>query len=79
MMWWWNDYSAPMPWVFGPLMMIVVVALCGAMMFFMMRGMMGAHRVGSDDRRALDILKERFARGEISQAEYEERRHLIET
>jgi putative membrane protein len=75
MMWWWSNYSAPMPWAFGPLMMIVVVALCAAVMFFMMRGMRG----GSDGRLALDILKERFARGEISQAEYEERRRLIET
>jgi putative membrane protein len=65
--------------MFGPLMMIVVVALCAAIIFFMMRGMMGGHRGGSGDRLALDILKERFARGEISQAEYEERRRLIET
>jgi putative membrane protein len=79
MMWWWNNYSGPMPWAFGPLMMIVVVALCAAIIFFMMRGMTGGHRSGSDGRLALDILKERFARGEISQAEYEERRRLIET
>jgi putative membrane protein len=72
MMWWWNDYSAPMHWAFGPLMMIVVIAL----IFFLMRGMMGGQR--SNDRLALDVLKERFARGEISQAEYEERRRLIE-
>jgi uncharacterized membrane protein len=71
MWWWWNDYSAPSS-VFGPLMMIAVVVLCGAMIFWMM----GGHR--SNDRLALDILKERLARGEISQAEYEERRRLIE-
>jgi uncharacterized membrane protein len=72
MMWWWNDYSAPMHWVFGPLMMTGVIFL----IFFMMRGMMGGQR--SNDRLALDILKERLARGEICQAEYEERRRLIE-
>jgi putative membrane protein len=71
MMWWWNDYSTPMHWVFGPLMMIVVIVL----IFFIMRGMMGGR---PSNRLALDILKERFARGEISQAEYEERRRLIE-
>jgi uncharacterized membrane protein len=27
---------------------------------------------------ALDILKERFARGEISETEYEQRRRLLE-
>jgi uncharacterized membrane protein len=72
MMWWWNDYSAPMHLVFGPLMMIVVIVL----IFLMMRGMTRGQR--SNDRLALDILKERLARGEISQAEYEERRRLIE-
>jgi uncharacterized membrane protein len=47
------------------------------MMFFMMRGMMGGYGSRSNDRVALDILKERFARGEITQAEYEERRRLL--
>ena len=45
------------------------------MMFFMMRGGM-RHR--SRGGHAIDILKERFARGEISQTEYEERRRLLE-
>jgi len=42
-MWWWNGYG-PGPWMFGPFVMIVVLIICGAMMFFMMRGMMGGHR-----------------------------------
>jgi putative membrane protein len=77
MMWWWSDYW-PGPWVFGPFMMIIAIVLCGAMMFFMMRGMGGmmGHRSRSSD--ALDILNERFARGEITQTEYEERRRLLE-
>lgn len=76
MMWWWNDW--PLHWVFGPLFMILFIALCAAMMFFMMRGMMGGHGQRSDNRYALDILKERFARGEITQAQYEEQRRVIE-
>jgi putative membrane protein len=77
MMWWWNGYW-PMPGLFGPLMMITVLALCGAVMFFIMRGMMGGHEGRSKDHTALDILKERFARGEITQTEYDERRRLLE-
>jgi putative membrane protein len=76
MMWWWNDYW-PMHWVFGPLTMILFIAFCGAVMFFMMRGMAGGHGGRSESRRALEILKERFARGEISQTQYEEQRRLL--
>jgi len=73
---WWNDYW-PMPWMlFGPIMMIVFVVICMAMMFFMMRGGMMHRRRGGY---AIDILKERFARGEINQAEFEERRRLLES
>jgi uncharacterized membrane protein len=68
----------PMPGLFGPLMMITVLALCGAVMFFIMRGMMGAHEGRSKDHTALDILKARFARGEITQTEYDERLRLLE-
>ena len=75
MMWWWND-GWPVPWMFGPFMMIVFVVLCGAVMFFVMRGMMGSGRRSGSI--ALDILKERFARGEITEAEYQERRRLLE-
>jgi putative membrane protein len=68
-MWW--DYW-PMPFFFGPLFMIIVIVLCMGMMMFMMR----SHRHGSGGN-ALDILKERYARGEINQAEYEERRRVL--
>jgi putative membrane protein len=69
---WWSDYW-PMPW-FGPFMMIFFLIVCMAMMFFMMRG--GMHRRSGGY--AIEILKERFARGEINQAEFEERRRFLE-
>jgi uncharacterized membrane protein len=53
--------------------MMVMVLICVGMMFFMMRG----HRHGHADL-AGQILKERFARGEIDKAEYEERRRVLE-
>jgi len=72
-MWWWNDYYWHMPWMFGPLVTLFFMALCIGMMFLMMRG-----RHGGRGNYPLDILKERFARGEITQAEYEERRRVLE-
>jgi putative membrane protein len=69
----WNDYG-PEPWMFlGPMSMMVMVLICVGMMFFMMRG----RRHGHADL-AGQILKERFARGEIDKAEYEERRRVLE-
>lgn len=68
----WYDYW-PMPWMFfGPLMMVVFLAVCGALMYLMMRGV---HRPSG---RAREILAERFARGEINRTEYEELRQLLE-
>jgi putative membrane protein len=73
-MWWvdggWGGWSMP-GMFFGPLTFIVV---CMVVMFVMMRRGM-AYRDGGN--RALDILKERYARGEITQSEYEERRRFL--
>ena len=69
----WSDGYGWPHWWFGPFMMLAFGVLCVGMMLFMMRGM---HRRRGGG--ALEILKERFARGEITQAEYEERRRVIE-
>ena len=71
---WWSDYWPMSGMVFGPVLMFLFVIVCMAMMFFMMRGMMHTHH----RRDAVDILKERYARGEINEAEYRERRRLLE-
>jgi putative membrane protein len=70
-MWWNDDWAAP--WMlFGPVFPILFALTCMAVMFFAMRGM---HAHGSGN--ALDILKERYARGEINQAEFDERRRSL--
>jgi len=74
-MWWWNGYG-PMPWTFGPLVMLIFLLLCMGMMWFMMRGMHARHPRRND---ALSILQERFARGEISEDEYWQRKHTLES
>jgi uncharacterized membrane protein len=68
-MWW--DYW-PMTYGIGPWFMIIMALLCMGMMMFMMRGHRQSHNSGP-----LDILNERYARGEINHAEYEERRRVL--
>jgi len=60
----------PMPFFFGPLFMVLIAVVCMGAMMVMMRGRRGGSR-------AFDVLDERFARGEINQAEYEERRRAL--
>ena len=80
---WW-----PMPWfgmIFGPLMMIVflvIAVLIGLALLraFGLRPPCWHHRDHSgreSSRRALEILEERFARGEIDKEEFEEKKRLL--
>jgi putative membrane protein len=63
--------------IFGPIFMVLVifalVALCMRFGWWGHRGYRH-HRMGSG---ALDILEERFARGEIDKAEFEEKRKTL--
>ncbi|MEJ2695078.1 MAG: SHOCT domain-containing protein [Candidatus Sulfobium sp.] len=71
-------------WWIIPLIMIGMMVLC----FFMMRGRMGSmmcrpgfHKSGSNSEEAsdspLELLDKRYARGEISEEEYEEKKRII--
>ncbi len=66
---------------FGPLMMIVVLAVVVAAIVLLARGLGGPGLLGGHSvppaNRALDILKERFARGEIDKAEFDDRRRTL--
>ena len=59
----------------GWLWMILAVVLVVAVVWVLVTAVSGRDRSAADD--AAQILKARFARGEISQAEYEQARRLL--
>lgn len=76
MMWWGGG------WFFGPLFMILVLAVVIACCVLLVRWLAGPWQAPASSpppqgRSPLDILKERFARGEIDQEEYESRRRVL--
>ncbi len=76
MMWWGGGWYGM---ILGPLFMILVIAAVIALVLVLVRSL-GTPWHGSLpplSRTPLDILKERFARGEIDKQEYEERRCVL--
>lgn len=65
--------------IFGPLFMILVLGLVIAVAVLLVRWLGGPWQgsVSHVPRSPMDILKERFARGEIDKEEYDERRRLL--
>jgi putative membrane protein len=68
--------------IFGPLFMILVLAVIIAVAVLLVRWLGGpwhsaASHPAPPSRTPLDILKERFARGEIDKEEFEERRRVL--
>jgi putative membrane protein len=75
---WWDGSSAP--WygmIFGPIMMIVFVVLTVLIIAWVLQALGLGWQPSVQGHSALDILKERFARGEIDRAEYEERKRVV--
>ena len=82
---WWNsvgDGSVPWP-MFLPMMLWPIVVIGGivALVMLLMRGARtetpSAWRRDAARPSPFDILRERFARGEIDRREYEERKGLL--
>ena len=81
--WYWHHHN--MMWdggwlmyVLGPIFMLLPLAALVAVVIFAARWAGGPQsRMHPPERTALDILKERFARGEIDKAEYEDRRRVL--
>ena len=61
-------------WIFPLLMMVLMFVLCA----FVMRAIWGhGHSHRDDAGPAIQVLNERFAKGEISKEEFEEKRSLL--
>ncbi len=78
------DYSWGMPWygmVFGPIMMIAVLAAATIVVVLLVRWMGGASILPPPQRMPekppLELLKDRFARGEIEKQEFEENKRVL--
>ena len=81
-----SDWWAAMPWfgmMMGPIMFIVFLVIVILVVVPLIRWMgfgppwwHGQHAL-PPSRTALDILNERYARGEIDKPEYEEKRRVI--
>jgi putative membrane protein len=79
MMWWAGGWPGM---IFGLLMMMIMFAAAIGVVWFFARTIGGSWHGGVPPyhpagRTALDILKERFARGEIDKQEFEERRRVL--
>jgi putative membrane protein len=80
---WGGGYGGPMWWMF-PMMILFFLGVC-AVVFFFARGMCGmthhwrppSQTWGDPTHSALQILNERFARGEIQKEEYVDRKAAI--
>ncbi|MDC1198895.1 SHOCT domain-containing protein [bacterium] len=63
-------------WFAGPVMLILFIGLIVVAVVVTAR-LLGYEAGGKSSGAALDILKERFAKGEIDKAEFEERRNAL--
>lgn len=69
---------------FGPLFMILILAATVAAIVFLVRWLSGAQQgfgpasLTPPVQTPLDILKERFAKGEINKEEFDERRRALD-
>lgn len=65
------------PWLLGPLMMLVFWGIVIAALVFAFQWLAPAGAPVQPGETPLDILKERFARGEIDKEEFELRRQVL--
>jgi putative membrane protein len=67
----WGYYNNPLGWGFGGLIMILFWILVIWLIFSLFRGCRGRSHWTEEKDRPLEILRERYAKGEIDKEEYE--------
>lgn len=76
----WGDMSSHgWSWGFGPLPMLLFWVLIIVAIVALGKWIFDRSGDGSRGRSALDILKERYARGEIGKEEFEQKKRDLET
>ncbi len=70
MMWGW--------WGIGWIFMIIFWGLLIVGLIFLIRYLIGAPKTGKSEESALDILKKRYARGEINKEEFEQKKRDLQ-
>jgi putative membrane protein len=78
--WWWSNDGIATPgyaMIFGPITMLAFVVLTLVVVAWVLKAAGLGWHVPDQGKSALDILKDRFARGEIDRDEYEERKKLL--
>ena len=67
-------------WFMGPIMWLLFIAIAVVVVVLLLRwlGVSGGPAASAPGKTSLDILKERFAKGEIDKKEFEERRKVLE-
>jgi putative membrane protein len=63
--------------IFGPITMLAFIVLTVVVVAWVLRAAGLGWQPRGQDKSALDVLKDRFARGEIDRSEYEERKKLL--
>jgi putative membrane protein len=74
----WGEYGYGWGMGFGPFFMIIFVALVIVCCLLVFRFITGAQRPKGSDESAIDILKKRYAKGELSKEEFEEMKKNIQ-
>jgi putative membrane protein len=74
--WGWRDYSwgPGMMWGTGWIFMIILWGLFIVGLIFFIRYLIGATKTSRGEESPLDILKKRYARGEINREEFEQKK-----